>query len=117
MRLTCILLFLSASMMFASGSYAQNTFISLHMSGKTVAEVLETIEKKTDFHFFYNGKLVNTNRLVSVDVKDKDVFVVLDLLFKGQNVAYKVVDKDVILTIADVNDSNQNKIAMRINYH
>ncbi len=112
MRLTCILLFLSAGMMFASESYAQNTFISLNMSGKTVAEVLENIEKKTDLHFFYNGKLVNTNRLVSIDVKDKDVFVVLDLLFKGQNVAYKVVDKDVILTIADANDRNQNKIAI-----
>lgn len=109
MKLTCILLFLSVSMLFASGTCAQNTHISLSVSDKTVAEVLETIEKKTDFHFFYNGKFVNTNRLVSVNVKNKDVFVILEQLFNGQNVTYKVFDKDVILTASDVNDAGQQK--------
>ncbi|MDR2921380.1 MAG: TonB-dependent receptor [Tannerella sp.] len=112
MRLTCILLFLSVSIVFASESYAQNTFLSLKISGKTVAEVLKTIEEETDLHFFYNSKLVNTNRSVSVDVKNKDVFAVLNQLFDGQNVAYQVVDKDIILTIGSVDGISQSKVTI-----
>jgi GMP synthase (glutamine-hydrolysing) len=75
------------------------------MSEQTVANVLETIENQSDFNFFYNSKLVNVNRKVSVNATNKDVFAILDQLFKGTDVAYKVVDKDVILTkLAGVSD-------------
>lgn len=112
MKLACILFFLSVGLVFASGSYSQNTVLSLKMSGKTVAEVLETIEEKTEFHFFYNSKLVDTNRLVTVDVDNKDVFVVLDQLFDGKDVAYKVVDKDIILATTGVTGINQQRISI-----
>jgi hypothetical protein len=70
----------------------------MNLSGKTVAEVLETIENETEFNFYYNSKLVNTSRLVSVNVKNKHVYTVLDQLFKGYEVSYKVMDRDIILT-------------------
>ncbi|MDR2041421.1 MAG: carboxypeptidase-like regulatory domain-containing protein [Tannerella sp.] len=70
----------------------------MNVSGKSIAEVLEMIENETEFNFYYNSKLVNTNRLVSVHVKNKHVYTVLDQLFSGHDVYYKVVDKDVILT-------------------
>jgi TonB-linked SusC/RagA family outer membrane protein len=98
MKLICILLFLSVSYAFAAGSYAENTFITLNVSDKSVAEVLETIENETEFNFYYNSKLVDTKRLVSVQVKNKHVYTVLDQLFSGHDVYYKVVGKDIILT-------------------
>ena len=85
---------------FASHSYAQETVISLNIINQTVADVLDDIEAQTDFQFFYNSKLIDTNRRVSVDVKNVDVFVVLKQIFGNTNVTYKVVDKDVILTLA-----------------
>ena len=85
---------------FASHSYAQETVISLNLINQTVADVLDDIEAQTDFQFFYNSKLIDTNRRVSVDVKNVDVFVVLKQIFGNTNVTYKVVDKDVILTLA-----------------
>jgi hypothetical protein len=74
----------------------------MHLSDKTVAEVLETIENETEFNFYYNSKLVNTSRMVSVNVENKHVYTVLEQLFRGYEVSYKVVDKDIILT-ASVN--------------
>jgi TonB-linked SusC/RagA family outer membrane protein len=115
MKLTCILFFLSVSFAFATGSYAQKTVISMTVSDKTIAEVLETIENETEFHFYYNSKLINTSRLVSVRVKNKPVFAVLDQLFSGHDVYYKVVDKDIILTTSEsagTNGANQNKVAI-----
>lgn len=110
MKLTCILFFLSIGLAFASDSYAQNTSLSIQMSDKTIAEVLETIENETEFNFFYNNKLVNTNRLVSVNVRNEDVFAVLDQMFSGLNVSYKVVDRDVILTPSSPESVNQNRV-------
>lgn len=98
MKLTFFLLCISVSMVFASNSYAQNTVLSIKAEKQSVAEVLDVIESKSDFHFFYNSKLVNTSRKVTFAVDNKDVFVILDLLFKNSNVIYKVVDKDIILT-------------------
>jgi hypothetical protein len=87
----------------------------MNLSDKTVAEVLETIENETEFNFYYNNKLVNTSRLVSVNVKNKHVYAVLDQLFRGYEVSYKVVDKDIIL-MASANpatkEQTQNKVSI-----
>ena len=109
MKLTCLSLCLSIGLTYASSSYAQSASISLNLTNQTVADVLETIEKQSDFNFFYNGKLVDVERKVSVNVQDKDVYALLDQLFEATNVAYKVVDKDVILSVNKINTTNQNK--------
>ncbi|MDR1455842.1 MAG: SusC/RagA family TonB-linked outer membrane protein, partial [Tannerella sp.] len=90
----------------------------MNLSDRTVAEVLETIENETEFNFYYNSKLVNTNRLVSVHVNNKHVYAVLDQMFSGHGVYYKVVDKDIILTASAGAGSNgtaavtQNRISV-----
>ncbi|WP_099463634.1 SusC/RagA family TonB-linked outer membrane protein [Parabacteroides provencensis] len=114
MKLTCLLLCMSISIAFASHSYAQTATLSIRMTEKTVAEILETIEKQTDFQFFYNSKLINVNRKVSVNAQDADVFVVLNQLFEGSDVHYKVVDRDVILTKMNVLVDEKTRITGRV---
>lgn len=108
-KLIFFLLCLSVEIAFASNSYAQETFFSFSVSRQSVAEVLSNIEEKSDFHFFYNSKLVNVRREVTFDVNNKNVFSILDILFKNTGVTYKVVDKDIILTssVGDKNEYNQ----------
>ena len=109
MKWTCLLLFLSVSLVFASQSYAQKTVISLSMTNRTVADVLNQIEEQTDFQFYYNSKLIDTNRKVSVTVKDSDVFTILKQIFENTDVSYKVMDTDVILTVESVAETLQDK--------
>ena len=109
MKWTCLLLFLSVSLAFASQSYAQKTVISLNMTNRTVADVLNQIEEQTDFQFYYNSKLIDTNRKVSVTVKDSDVFTILKQIFENTDVSYKVMDTDVILTVESVAETLQDK--------
>ena len=108
MKLTCLLLCLSIGFVFANQSQAQRNVLSLDLSETTVSDVLETLEKQTDFHFFYNSKLVDVNRRISVNVKGQDLFSVLNQIFKDTNILYKVVDKDVILTVADSKSKAQD---------
>jgi len=101
MKLTFLMTILSISMAFAADTYAQKTTLSLNMTEKHVSQVLDAIEQQSDFHFFYNNKLVDVNRLVSVKVSNENVFSILKTLFNGTNTSYKVVDKDIILTVKE----------------
>lgn len=69
--------------------------------------MLNVIENKSEYHFFYNSKLVNVDRKVTLAVDNKDIFTVLDILFKNSNIAYKVVDKDIILTESAIPSKNE----------
>ncbi len=109
MKLTCLLLLLSVSLAFASQSYAQKAIISLNITNKAVVDVLDEIEAQTDFQFFYNNKIIDVNRKVSVDAKDSNVFAILKQIFENTDVVYKVVDNDIILALSETSDIFQEK--------
>jgi len=97
MKLSFIFLLLSVNVVFASNTYAQYTFLSLDMTNRQVSEVLDEIERLSEFRFYYNSKLVDTDRKVTVSARDADVYNILNQLFASTDIGYKVVDKDVIL--------------------
>lgn len=105
-----LLLCIPIGNIWASSSYAQITTLSLNMNQKPIVEILEIIEKQTDFHFFYNSRLVNVDRKVSVNVNQANVFAVLDQMFDKTDVVYKVVNTDVILSVNNVPIALQNKL-------
>lgn len=102
MRLTAIMLFVCIGLAYASESYSQSATLTLNVNNKTVQDVLDEIEKQSDFHFFYNNKQVNTNRVVSIKSNKKNVFNVLEQLFNGTDISYKVLDKSIILSPKEV---------------
>ncbi|WP_455636108.1 TonB-dependent receptor [Parabacteroides sp.] len=113
MKLTLFLVCLSVSMSFAIPTNAQSASLSIKVVDQSIKEVLETIENQTDFHFFYNSKLVDVNQVISVDIKNKDVMSTLDQIFKDSNIGYKVVGKDVILSVKEsVQEPAQDKKAI-----
>ena len=97
MRCTLFMLFCLVGMTFANDSYAQKTMVSLALEDRTVDEVLTELEQGTEFVFFYNNKQVDVNRRVSVQVNNKTIFKVLNDMFKGTNIGYKVLDRNIIL--------------------
>lgn len=109
MKLTCILLCLSISIGFASPGYAQTATLSVDLTEKPVAEILENIEQQSEFQFFYNSKLVNIHRKVTVKATQKDVFAILDQVFNESGIRYKVVGKDIILTAAGEEEKPDTK--------
>lgn len=92
----------TASLTYASDSYAQTTVINLNVKDQSVEEVLDQIEKKTDFTFFYNTRHVDLNRRVSVSANETNIFKILDTIFADSDVAYQVVDKKIVLSKKDI---------------
>lgn len=102
MRITSVLL---AGFLFqanAEASYSQSARISIEMNNATVEEVLNEIEAKSEFYFLYNNKLVDVDRRVSVDVNAENIESVLQNLFKGTDVVYRIADKQIVLSRKDL---------------
>jgi TonB-linked SusC/RagA family outer membrane protein len=69
------------------------------MENTTVREVLSTIEDQSEFYFLYNSKMVDVEKKVNINFKDKKINEVLDFLFKGTNVTYTIVDRQIVLSV------------------
>src|SRR5680860_421218 len=93
MKLTSYLLLISVISVFANKTYSQSKALNLNMKNSTVKEVLRNIEEQSEFYFMYSEKLVDVNREVSVNFKNKKIDEVLDDLFAGTNVVHTVKDR------------------------
>ena len=71
--------------------------VSVSVKG-TVEEVLQLIERKTDYAIVYSdGVKEELSDTVSVSVKDMPVQDLLEELFKDKNVSYKLKERQIIL--------------------
>ena len=102
MRITSVLLAGFLFQAHAETSYSQSARISIEMNNVTVEEVLNEIEAKSEFYFLYNNKLINVDRRVSVDVDAENIESVLQNLFKGTDVVYRIADKQIVLSRKDL---------------
>nr|WP_321485216.1 SusC/RagA family TonB-linked outer membrane protein [uncultured Draconibacterium sp.] len=98
MRLSAFFLFLFVSQVWAGMGYAQQTKLTLKMDGVKVIDVLDEIENGSEFYFLFNQKLVDVDREVNVDAREKTIDKILDELFAGTDVKHLVKDRLVILT-------------------
>lgn len=81
----------------ASSVYSQTARISIEMRNATVEDVLNEIEKSSQFHFIYNNKLVNVDRTVNVDFSNESIESILKKVFKSTDIEYSINDKQIIL--------------------
>ncbi len=96
MKLLTLLVFVG-TMTLSASTYSQKTKIDLRLQNSSLTEILNSIEKKSEFIFIYNEDVVNSDVKRSISVKDEKIEKVLDLLFQGIDVAYKIDDRQVFL--------------------
>lgn len=112
MKFYILLLICSVSLVQATNSYAQTALVNLEIQNQTVKDVLNEIEKQSEFSFFFNTRHVDLQRKVSVSVKS-DIFNALEAIFTGTNVKYSVLDKKIILS-AEMKDLQSGKDLKKI---
>ena len=104
MKLTVLLILLTVSQLFASEGYSQTTRLSFNFKETSIEDVLDEIEKNSEFFFLYNKKLVDVERKVSINVDDRKINEILDEMFRGSDIVYTVVDRQIVL--ANKNDKS-----------
>ena len=81
----------------ASESYSQTTKLTVDMQNVTVAQVISYVENESQFYFTYNTREIDINRIVSIRLKEGDIYALLKQLFAGESINYLVVDRHVVL--------------------
>lgn len=119
MRISLILLFSVILQLSAADGYAQRTREPIALSNVTVEQVLNIIEKNSDYVFLYNENAIEIKRLVSVNSKKGDIREILDAVFTKTNVKYNIIDKQIILSAQkqniSENDTNLRGVVRDVN--
>ena len=108
MRNTILLILISTFQTLAVNVYAQNTRLSLDMKNATVKEVLQQIEKQSEFYFLYNSDIVDVQRKVDIKVENEKIDEILSQLFTNEKISIVVRDRHIVLT-PESEDAGQQK--------
>ncbi len=80
-----------------TSAQVQRNGLTLHMQDRPLIEVMEFIEHNTEYRFYYNSKLHDLQRRVSIAVENGAIPVVLDKLFAPLGISYRIRQRDIIL--------------------
>lgn len=116
MKITLIVVLLSAVQILANNGYSQNTRFTITKENTSIEDVLGILEKSSDFNFLYNGKLVDVTQKVTLNVKDELLEGTLNELFRNINITYRIFERQVVLSPAEGtgNSQQQKKITGKV---
>lgn len=98
MKLITIFLFLVTFCLQANNTYSQNVTVNLNLENVSLTDVFKEIEKQSDYRFFFNNTILSEMKRQNVNTGDKDISSILDQLFEGTDISYKLVDKYIVIT-------------------
>lgn len=111
MKMTVFSLIVFASGLFATESVSSQIMkVSIVANQTTARDVLNEIEKQTDYLFVFNVNEVNLDRKISVKVKNQSVAEVLNLIFNDTDINYAMEGKNIMLMrkARDLNSKTNN---------
>ena len=109
MRTTFFIIVMSVVQVFAVNTYSQSTRLSLNLKNVSAKTVLQQIEDKSQFYFIYDATVVDVEKKVSIESENELVAKILDELFEGTNVIYKINNRQIALTSESLSSVNQQQ--------
>jgi TonB-linked SusC/RagA family outer membrane protein len=113
MRTTFILLLICVFCAMAETSYTQNARVTINKRNVTLKEVLNDIEKQTDYLFIYSNE-VNTTEKVSIRAKQKVVSEVLNSIFEERKLSYSMEGNHILLSVNENDNIDSEMLSPNI---
>lgn len=88
-KITAFLLFFLPVMAFAQ--------VTVNLKDKPIRQILKTIEKNTDYRFFYNDDFNALNKVTSINVNNVSIDAAMKMLFDGSGIKWEKKDKNLIV--------------------
>ncbi len=98
MKLT--LVFLAIGILQVSGKVNAQEKVTLKLSNVEIAKGLNTIENQFNYRFLYNNNLKSIKTKINIDVKDAPISQVLDQMFMGTDLSYKMLENNLIVVLS-----------------
>lgn len=87
MKTTLVFTLIAVFQLSAATVHSQNAKVSIRKNNLPLKELINEIEKQTDYLFIYSEKEINLQKQVHVDAKDKPVSKVLEETFNNSDIA------------------------------
>lgn len=94
MKLT-FLLVLVATLQVSARAVGQK--VSLKLNQVEISKALNSIERQGTYRFLYNSRLGSISHRISIDVNGSEIKDVLNQLFSGTDLTYKMMDNNLIV--------------------
>jgi type II secretory pathway component GspD/PulD (secretin) len=98
---------LCSVLLIFSGYAAMTAQITLSIKNKQVWEVIKSIEKTSDYRFFYNDDLPGLEANVSIQIEEGTINAVMNQLTQQVDIAYLIWDNNRIVLSAKEVSSQQ----------
>src|ERR1700744_6542341 len=98
MKLTFLLMFVA--MLQVSANVNGQGKVSLKLDQVEISKALNSIEKQGTYHFLYNSRLAAVSHRVDINIADAPIAEVLNRLFTGTDLTYKLLENNLIVVVA-----------------
>ncbi len=98
MKLIGILIFIAGLAGSYASVYSQQTRLNLNVQDMTVKDVLKQIEDQSEYSFMYNSSQIDVNRKIDLNIESGSVEQILNAIFSGENMSYKIIDRHIIIS-------------------
>lgn len=104
-KIAFLIIVVSISNLLATDTYSQTAKVTLDMENQTLEQVMDEIEKQSEFYFIFNQKQIDVRRVVGIQADNSLITEVLPELFEGTDVIFTVFDRKILLTVDDIKES------------
>ena len=95
LRIFLFLFIISFFSFQALAGYSQK--LTLTLENVQLKQALEDIEHQSQYYFVYNHQLIDASRPVTLHVQEEDIENVLSTIFSKTDIAWSIVDRQVVL--------------------
>jgi TonB-linked SusC/RagA family outer membrane protein len=97
-KVSFTVLLLSVCAVFAENSHSQEAKVSLHVTNMSIKEVINKIERMTNFVFVISDQVeTEVNKKVSINTGEISISDILDNVFAGTYLVYHIIDKQIVV--------------------
>ena len=111
MRNLLLVILISASSVWASDSYSQNTQLKLSATEGTIESIFNQISKQSRLEFFYNTNILNAKEKVSLSIKQGTLDEILKEIL-GERYSYTIKDRYILITKNKTESAEQNEVVL-----
>lgn len=95
MKLTVFFIMVACLQVHAKG--LAQTKITVSLKNAPIKHALLSIQKNSSYRFIYNDDILPGNIMVTLDVKDADVQIVMDSILSQTNLTYRILENNLIV--------------------
>lgn len=111
MKLTFFIL-LAFFVRVSAESYSQQMKVSLSCQNEELSKVFKDLEKQTNLFFFFSDKTLNTEKKVSLSVKNETLEVVLGKIL-GNGYTWEIVNNLIVIKLVETQEEQKKMILLK----